>query len=672
MMNKKITITFLLFNILIINLQGQTLKLLNFYTDSMVLQRNATVPIKGFANKKATITLEFNNQTYQTNADKKGNWQIDLPPTQAGGPYDIKISTDTENLTVKNILIGDVWLCSGQSNMTMPLAGWGKQYVENAQKELKTANYPKIRHLTVKETLSAIPQNNCQVVDSWHTAVKPYINSFSAVGYFFGKAIYNEVNIPIGLISSNWAGTNIEAFMSHEAILQQPEMSIIFEKFFKKYETINDYQKTLKPKFEKWYKTYNNGIGITNKWYLPETDISDWKAIEMPALWQKDDLKNVKGAVWLRKEFDLLEEFNDNEVHFALQQIKQADMVWLNGTKIGENFKEKTYRYYRVDASLLKEKNNTLIIRVFSTDSIGGILSGKPEWLNFHNPNGEYIQRLDGTWKYKKGLQVADDFPDMPIKNPGKNEIPSSVYNGMIAPLTDFPIKGLIWYQGEQNAVRAAEYYTLFPAMIDDWRNKWNQNNLPFLFVQLASYKQPDKIPQDNSWAEIREAQLLASKKANTTMAVAIDLGDENCIHPAKKQEVGERLALGALKIVYDKDLTYSGPIYNKYEIIDNTIKISFKHTGTGLIAKDNYGYLYGFAIAGEDKKFYWAKAYIKDNQVIVYSDKVKKPAAVRYAWSQNASDANLYNKEMLPASPFRTDNWKLSTEGEKYIDIYK
>jgi sialate O-acetylesterase len=477
---KAVTLLFLL------NVLGESgksqVKLPPFFKNKMVLQKGIKIPVWGWASPGEKVTVSLDKNSVTTRTGKDGKWKISLPEMNYGGPY--KMTVKGKNLLVfENILIGDVWLCSGQSNM-------GFRVVEgkNAKAEITAANYPSIRLFTVKRKMAKVPLIEMEEAN-WQECSPETVGDFSAVGYFFGRNLYEHLKVPVGLINSSWGGTNVETWTSPEMTAKDPELVV------------------------------------------------------------------------------------------KLDKLKSVD---LNGAT--------------------------------------GI-------------NGAII---------------------------GPNNYPTLLYNGMINPLVPFGIKGVIWYQGEANAGNAQQYKQRFPNMITDWRTKWNQGNFPFLFVQLANYMNPVNEPSEATWAELREAQTQTLGLDNTGMATTIDIGDSANIHPTDKQTVGYRLSLSARKVAYGEDIVYSGPAYHEMRIEGNRVYITFDQVGSGLKAKDKYGYLKGFTVAGQDHKFKWAMGIVTDkNTVMVICRTIENPVAVRYAWANNPDDVNLYNQEGLPAIPFRTDSWK-------------
>ncbi|MCC9136677.1 sialate O-acetylesterase [Pontibacter silvestris] len=407
-----------------------------------------------------------------------------------------------------------------------------------------------------------------------------------------------------------------------------------------------------------WYKELNQkdkGYAASQaKWYDPALNTSDWAKMEIPGYWADTELGAVNGVVWFRKKVEVPTSMAGQPAKLNMGRIVDADSVFVNGQFIGSTGYQYPPRWYNIPEGVLRAGDNTIAIRVINERGRGGFILDKPYKLEI----GNLVIDLKGQWQYRLGASME------PLG--GQTFVrwkPEGLYNAMIAPLTNYRIKGVIWYQGESNTDRASEYQKLFPALIQNWRNKWEQGSFPFLFVQLANFMEPNEQPSESNWAQLREAQQKALALPNTGMAVAIDLGEWNDIHPLNKKEVGKRLALAAQKVAYGESIVYAGPQYQSMKRNGNKIILSFRNTGSGLEAKGG-DILKHFAIAGPDKKFVWANARIENNKVIVWSDKVPNPVAVRYAWADNPEGANLYNKEGLPAAPFKTD-WFLHTSLE-------
>lgn len=613
-------------------------------SDNMVLQRDIPVNIWGWANPGEKVTVVFNNQKATARASKNGEWKVQLKPMAAGGPYEMTIKGKNA-IVLKNILVGDVWLCGGQSNMEWPLSRSRNWATDKA-----TTDNPNIRLFYVPKHMSLKPLNNTNEA-MWQVCSQETAGYFSAIGYYFGRKLQQDLNVPIGLINSNWGGTDIETWISLEAMYTDDDYKAAIDKI--KGADLEKLQKEAEDNLRAWENAVNNeDPGIVNKWYAPDTDIKNWKTMRLPQAWEGAGLPALDGVVWFRKEINVPATMAGKEAIISLGPIDDSDVTYLNGVKIGKT--DNRYdlpRTYKVPAGVLKEGVNVIAIKVIDTGGGGGLWGMDNQC--YLEAAGAKISLAD-NWSYNVGLNLQ-----APKETSSPNSYPSLLYNGMINPLINFPIKGAIWYQGENNAGNYVKYRSLFPLLISDWRAKWNTGSFTFLFAQLANYMEPPQVPQQSSWAGLREAQTMTLSVPNTGMAVIIDIGDAKDIHPRNKDDVGYRLALAALNKSYGKDLVYSGPIYKSMKVEGDKIILEFDHIGGGLSVKDKYGYLKAFAIAGEDKKFVWAKAWLTDdNKVVVSSEKVKSPVAVRYAWADNPDDANLYNAEGLPASPFRTDNW--------------
>jgi sialate O-acetylesterase len=616
------------------------------FSDNMVLQQDSPVRIWGWADEGEEVTVNFNGQAIKSICDKNGNWQVKLKSMSAGGPHKMMVQAKNK-IEFKNILIGEVWICSGQSNME-----WTVSNSLNSKQEIANADHPTIRLFTVKRALSSVPKKD--VSDGkWQICNSSTIEQFSAVGYFFGRELNQSLDVPIGLISTNWGGTVSETWTSRGTMEMFPEFS----------DKLAELEKT---DLEKLYdaaimelREGKGDLGMNEKWHMKSSVPVKWQKMTIPQRWEGAGLPGVDGIVWFMKEITLSAEEAVKSMVLHIGPVDNSDNTYVNGIQVGsiERIPDKV-REYTVTPEVLKVGKNIICVRVTDYGGGGGIWGKKDK---IYYKIGDKKIGLAGEWSYRIGRSKVPK-----ILLVGPNSFPTLLYNGMINPLLPFAIKGVIWYQGESNARRAYQYRDLFPAMITDWRKNWGQGDFPFLFVQLANFKKASEMPGDSDWAELREAQAMALKLPNTGMAVIIDIGEADNIHPKNKQDVGYRLAQNAKKIAYDQDIVYTGPLYKSMKIEGNKIRISFNNFGSGLKIKDRYGYLKGFTIAGDDKKFVWAKAYIEGTDVIVSSDVVIKPVAVRYGWADNPDDVNLYNIEGFPASPFRTDAWPGVTVGKK------
>ena len=613
-------------------------------SENMILQREIPVNIWGWAEKGEKVSVIFENQKVEAITDSMGNWKVVLKPLHAGGPYSMSIQGKNQIL-LKNILVGDIWVCGGQSNMEWPL---------NKSRHWETdkvfVNNDSIRLFYVPKKVSNVPLSN---TDSavWSSCSVGSVENFSAIGYYFGRDLLQKLHIPIGLINSNWGGTDIETWMSLETMYTNSEYKEAIDNMKKLDMAKLQEESTLK--YKQWHETVKNqDPGMLNAWFSLTFNSKDWNEMKIPQLWEGAGLMNLDGVVWYRKEFSLSVNQTQMPSVLSLGPIDDSEETYVNGVKIGATYDQYSKsRQYDIPKSLLKEGINIVCIKVIDTGGGGGIWGSDADM--FVGIGSDKIS-LAGIWNYK----VALDLP-APRDAMSPNGFPSLLFNGMINPLVQYGIKGAIWYQGENNAGNYLKYRTLFTDMIRDWRSKWNQGNFPFLYVQLANYMMPSEQPTESSWAGLREAQTMALSQPATGMAVIIDIGEAKDIHPRNKDEVGKRLALAARKVAYTENIVHSGPIYKSMKIEGQRILLEFNNVGSGLKAFDKYGYLKGFSIAGVDKKFYWAQAFINaENKVVVFSNSITNPVAVRYAWADNPDDANLYNEELLPASPFRTDSW--------------
>ncbi len=636
-----------LFLFLIINIHAEV-KPAKIFGSNMVLQQGTIIPVWGWADKGETVRVSFNGQILQAVAGEDGKWMVKFPLMQYGGPYIMTIK-GSNTITFENIMIGEVWICSGQSNMEFQLSR-----SLNGKEEVAAADYPEIRLFKVPRRITQFPQDDLEKGD-WLLCSPETSASFTAVGYFFGKKLHKDLKVAVGLIQSAWGGTVAESWTSGNTIKNDPDfkdrykelLEFDIKNFNQHQEEI--YKKILGGNVPKKDKGLVDGVAF---YAASDLDDSDWNTIHVPDFWENQGYKHIDGIAWYRKEIKLTKKQADQITEIHLGKIDASDITWINGIKIGMTDRNaNAVRVYNIHAGVMKKGRNVISVRVQDNSSDGGMYGEKPEDLYLLAKN-ENIN-LSGDWKFR----VTEVF--MKSAKFGPNSYPTLLYNGMINPLIPYAIKGVIWYQGESNANRAKQYRRIFPNMITDWRTNWKDDDFPFLFVSLANFRKAPAEPGESAWAELREAQTMALKLKVTGMALAIDVGDANNIHPKDKETVGNRLELAALKKGYRKDIVYSGPMYQSMKIAGNKIEISFTKTGTGLISIDGSDELKAFSIAGTDKKFYWAKARIISNNTIeVWSDEVTDPVAVRYAWADNPGPVNFYNKESLPANPFRTDTW--------------
>lgn len=620
------------------------------FADGMVLQRHKPIPVWGWADAHEKIEVRFNKQIKTITADQNGKWSLKLEAEEAGGPFELSISGKNKIL-ITNVLVGEVWICSGQSNMEFQISK-----TMNSKAEIEDSNYPMIRHFGVQQDWSGSPQEDLKG-GKWEISTKQNVSNFTAVGYFFAKKLYAELKIPIGIINSSWGGTCVETWTSRKAFENSAEFKTMIEDVpqVNMDSVLGIYQKTV---LENLKKVQGFDVKMDNEKQFKEPNFDDknWPEIKVPSLWENQQIGNIDGIVWMRKTIILTAEQAQKEAVLHLSKVDDEDETYLNGIKIGTNNLWDAQRIYKIHTGILKVGKNVIAVRISDYSGGGGIYGDTADLkIDFTDSNIP----LAGLWKFNV-VQVKIDI--------SPNSYPSLLYNAMINPLIPYAFQGVLWYQGEANVTRAMQYKKAFPLMINDWRSQWNQGDFPFYFVQLSTFDEFGGNSKIGSrWAELREAQTETLKLPNTGMVVTTDIGNAKDIHPTNKQDVGKRLAAIALNNVYDKKMVYSGPIYKSQEIKGNQIILSFNFIGSGLSTAKKDAVLKGFEIAGANKVFYPAKAIIKDNKVIVISEKVSNPVAVHYGWADDDTDINLFNKEKFPASPFRTDNWEMITANEKY-----
>jgi len=619
------------------------------FSDGMVLQRNKPIPVWGWADANEKVEIRFNKQTKTIIADQNGKWSINLNAEKAGGPFELSI-TGKNTITIKNVLVGEVWICSGQSNMEFQV-----YKTMNAEKEIEDSNYPMIRHFGVAQDLSGKPKDDLKSA-KWEVSNKENVGNFTAVGYHFAKKLYAEIKVPIGIINTSWGGTNVETWTSREAFQNSEDFKAMIAdvQVVDMDEVFEIYKKSV---LENVRKVQGFDVSMENEVQFKNPDFNDknWPEIKVPSLWENQQLGNMDGIVWMRKTIVLTADQAKKEAVLYLSKIDDEDQTFVNGIEVGTNKLWDKRRIYKIPANVLKEGANTIAVRITDYSGGGGIYGDPTDLkIDFKDSN----LSLEGLWKFnviKVRIEVSP------------NSYPSLLYNAMVNPLVPYAFQGVLWYQGEANVSRAKEYKKAFPLMITDWRTKWKQGDFPFYFVQLSTFDEfGGNSVKGSRWAELREAQSETLKVPNTGMAVTTDIGNAKDIHPTNKQDVGLRLAAIALHNVYNKKQVFSGPAYKSQEIKGNQIILTFDHIGSGLSTPNNTE-LKGFEIAGTDKVFHAAKAIIKENKIIVSSDQVQNPVAVRYGWADDDTNINLYNKEKFPASPFRTDNWEMMTANEKY-----
>ncbi len=626
------------------------------FTDDMVLQRDIKAPIWGWSTPGDSISISFDDQSVgSATAGDDGKWLTRIGPFKAGGPHTLTISGRDRKVTLGNVLCGDVWLCSGQSNMNWPV-----RLSQNAEEEVKNANNPQIRSFTVN-FFPSIVKMKLPPAARWEQCVPDLAKNFTGVGYFFAREIQQTQKIPVGIIHSSVGATAAEVWVSPEALERSmpfdfpQELAELKERAGPNPEAF-DYFAEL----QKWTATVDPESARLKYSSNSDLDTNSWQDIEVPKPWEEAGLADFDGLVWFRREFDFPAHWASQDLALHLSIINDYDLVWFNGQLIGGKQLPKTIRNYVLKGSTVRPGKNVLVVAILNREGPGGFCSAPNNMAlrPVKDPNDKSI-KLAGTWKAKIGAKLSDIKQPYPEPKVGHYKTISSMYNGMIHPLEPFAIKGALWYQGEANGPRWLQYRRLLPALITHWREQFQVGDFPFLIVSLANYNPVQKQPVEPGWAEIRESMMRTVQRvANTGISNTIDIGGLD-IHPRNKQEVGRRLSLVARHLTYgEKDLIHSGPVFSEMQIEPpkgDRIRLYFKHLGGGLMIRPGDEKLQGFVVAGPDKNFVWADAVIEGDTIVVSSPEVPTPKYVRYGWAWNPT-VNLYNKAGLPAFTFRTD----------------
>jgi len=642
------------------------------FSNNMVLQQKMKAPFWGKALPGSDVTIKASwGKTASTKAGNDSLWFTKIQTPKAGGPYQIKITVADSTFSFSNVLIGEVWLCSGQSNMEMPMEGWPpKDTIFGAQNEIKNGNDFNLRFFTVQRDYADKPKFTCN--GEWLVSSPEAVAKFSATAFYFGRNLAEALKIPIGLIHTSWGGTAVESWMSKKYLGYIDEYKELVNKI--------DNSSAERKKLYDWLAQFPvidmNAKSRLNKWTgltfndaecaLPVFDDSKWKVMKLPGLWEESELGNFDGTVWFRKKIEIPGSWLHKELVVELGPIDDMDITFINGIKIGEHEADDSWdkeRIYRLSAEKVTDTILTIAVRVVDNQGGGG-LYGDKEKLNIHLNNSNEKISLAGEWKY---LPVAEYrsgqffvygaagekyFQRPQIAVDFNANMPTALYNAMIAPLIPYSIKGAIWYQGESNAWKPGLYHSLFSSMITGWRNDWNEGAFPFYFVQIAPFNYGDNIESQR----LREAQMQTLSVPNTGMAVTLDIGNPVNVHPGNKADVGGRLAAWALAKDYHKKVFYSGPLYKSKKIVNDKIILSFDYADGGLVIKENNNGA-KFLLAGEDKVFKPANVKNDGKNLVLSSPEIQQPVSVRYAWD-NTSGAILFNKKNFPASSFRTDDW--------------
>ncbi len=626
-------------------------RLANIFGDHMVLQRQQAIPVWGWANAGERVRVALHHQSSGATADAQGRWRVLLKPEAGGGPYTLVVQ-GANLLIVKDVVLGDVWLASGQSNME-----WSVAQSDNAAAELAQSDLSRIRHVKIPKSVAFRAAQDIGVAQ-WKRSEAQSAGEFTAVGYFFARALLRETGVPIGIVNASWGGTNIETWISPAALATQPDLAMDSMPADAQTSRLR-YAQKMEAVVQAWQHSALDGSGASSQWKKPDFDDQNWVTLKAPQYWEEQGLADFDGVVWYRRDVYLNDAQAAQAAVLELGTVDDCDETFVNGRPVGNICQWDAQRRYDLPEGLLHAGRNLIAVRVLDNGGGGGFY-GDAAAMKLRL--GSESIALSGTWKAR-----VESYLDK--GDPSPNDLPALLFNSMVSPLTGFPIKGVIWYQGESNVPRAQQYAQMFPLLISDWRAQWRQPHLPFYFVQLASF-----LPlQDNSlkgsdWAELREAQRQTLKLPQTGMVVATDVGDANSIHPLNKQAVGARLARLALKNDYGKGkIVASGPSYRSMRVRGSRVEISFSDVGRGLVLARGQAVINGFTVADESRQFLPAQARIRGNKVIVWRSGVTHPVAVRFGWVDNPQEDNLFNREGLPASPFRTDDWPGLTDGVKY-----
>ena len=613
----------------------------SLFCDHAVLQQGMTIPVWGTADENERVTVTIAGQSAVTVAHH-GRWIVHLPELTAGGPYTLTIE-GTNRIVLQDVLVGEVWICGGQSNMERQLGlREGQKPIRQWLAEAAAADLPQIRHFGVAQELSLTPKN--AVDGSWTVCTPQTAPNFTAVGFFFGRALYEARHVPIGLIHSSWGGTVAEAWMSRDTIKEFPEEAATVRQLDKFARDPSGARLEYDRDLAHWFETNDPGSKPDAPWSGEALEADNWPTMRLPVQWEHAGLPDFDGVVWFRRAVDIPAGWSGKDVELHLGAIDDVDTTWVNGRLVGGDVIWNKPRVYRLPAGTLKTGRNIIAVRVLDTGGFGGLWGGDVMRL-VRADDPTHPVALDGDWHFRASLPLhgARQPPLYVAETPNA---PTVLYNGMIAPLEPYAIRGVIWYQGESNADHPRLYRRLFPALVANWRRAWGEGDFPFLYVQVAPFKE---MPP-----EIREAQFLSLRRIpNSAMTVTLDVGDADDIHPADKRPVGERLALAARALAYHEKIEYSGPLFDSMTVHGHKAVLRFTHAESGLVAS---GWtLTGFVVAGADKVFHPGVAIIVGDTIEVTSDAVATPIAVRYGWADFA-EGNLYNRAGLPASPFRTD----------------
>ncbi len=620
----------------------------NLFGDHMVLQRDQPNRFWGWTQPDTSVALTLDGTTYQTTSGEDGRWQIAFTPPGVGGPYTIEIRGEGhDHVQLTDILVGDVWLCSGQSNMAVPVG-----FMDGADEVLATADNDAIRMFAVRGRAAYSPLPTAG--GEWIVSTADSARRFSGIGYLLGQGLNRELGVPIGLVSAAVGGTAIECWISPTGLASFDEFSAKLAEMERLVAAgvENEYGSFLMH----WLDDYDLGQDADPAWSAVELDDSDWTDVEVPTGFGKLGVGEDPGVIWIRRTFTLPYPLPEGEARLFLGQVDKMDSSYINGTWVGASSWVGNPRRHRVAADLLKPGENVVAIRIFKRTGAGGIPANE-EGIPYLQLGDESKIDLAGTWKGKLSVHAAPPHP-LPLDFENYPTAPIVEYQGFIAPLAGLAIKGAIWYQGEANQEYPDSYYDLLPALMADWREHFGQGDFPFLVIGLPQFMgRSDEAGFSNGWTKIRDAQWNATQHTRRSGFVnATDTGDQNDIHPRDKQPVGARAVSAALAVAYGYDVVWQGPTLSGYDVEGSSVRLHFDHTDGGLHLREE-GRDQAFAVAGADRQWHWAKPLIDGDTIVLRSPTVPHPVAVRYAW-QSSPHTPLSNGAGQPAVPFRTDQW--------------
>ena len=611
------------------------------------MQRDAAFPI--WSRKKLSVT--FLGKTYESrNVD--GKWLITLDPAPAGGPFTMDIVSDNGSVIINDIFIGDVWLCAGQSNMELMMQRLRDDYSE----EWELEKYPPVRNFKVVQEWDFSSPREELSGGIWKIASRETLDEFSGTAWFFAKKMYEKHGVPIGLVNTAWGGTPVESWMSREALADFPQKIAEGSQYGDPAKRAGITEKTAGAIKEWETNLAHEDLGLPKDWKNPKTDISAWNEMTLPGDFSAAGLNQFCGVIWLAKDFEVSASFSSHNAKVWLGTIVDSDTVFINGTEIGNTGYRYPPRKYPVKQGLLHGGKNRIVIRVTCNNGEGGVTQDKPFRIFTDNETVE----LEGKWKYKIGAAAQTRPAEFFFQR-----LPMGNYNAMIAPLLKYPFKGVIWYQGESNDPNPREYSSLFISMIKDWRKKNNNAQLPFLFVQLPIFGEPQDNDENSSWAIIRQAQASALSLPAAGIAAALDLGEWNDLHPLNKKDVGHRLFLAAEKTLFKNENSSPGPTVRGFEKRSEKLFVFFDNCTKGLctakaLCAEQKPYV---TVIGEKTQTRTLAQIEESDTISIDLSAVENAKKVLYAWANNPRDRQLFNSEGLPALPF-----KIEIKGEENV----